>query len=531
MALLNQGFVRTLNLFETEDANKVLENLGDGVTIPSDLQLFAGNTTNVTRLIFKPGDVFSIITNPSDPTAGTIFEQTNKLATLGNGDPVKLRVAQSIFNITRNLLDAQQDALTVTYNSAHGIPSVTFSQTQVFISLEGTLFANVATSLNQKFYRAQYLSSTQIRLLDVGYRQKLELIDDNNPSLGFEDVNDPGEFVQVGDVGAPSDYFPYSTSQFFSFPSVLFGDPISFDQTYYIVFSDAVTKFRLGRNFSRTQLIDQVRFNTTQLSTKNIIFERSNETTKQNLENLSRPVFEDNDFTYSSGSLNRSFASNFNDLEGYLDNANFFRLKKFLTVEDNLFDTSEIGTEGIIYTTDDDIFNNQVDKLTDDNSPGIYILNKDASNITSTPPVIQKLRAYSDNTQPWSLFSGPPDILEYQVLRDPVTNTPRTASNQELQIGNLTLGDSSSGYIEISSGNTRIPNEYFSGVQILSGVERRLDLSDFGISNSQVYAIDAQKYRFTHKIDCIIDGEFYSLCLTKDIGTDNGSGTGSDPLS
>jgi hypothetical protein len=530
MALLNQGFVRTLNLFEAEDANKIFENLADGVTIPADLQVFAGNTTNITRLIFKPGDVFSTATNPSDPDAGTVFEQRDKLATFGNGDPVKLRVAQSIFNITRNLLDAQQDALVITYSGAHGIPQVTFTQTEVYVSLEGTLFANVATALNQKFYRAQYSSTTQLRIFDVGYKQKLELIDPNNPSLGFEDVNDPGEFVQVGDIGAPTDYFPYSTSQFFPFPTVLTGDQVSFDQTYYIVFSDAVTTFRVGRNYSRTQLIQQLRFNTSELATKNIIFERSNATNKKNLENLARPVFEDEFFTFTSGALNRTFGDNFDDLESYLDNANFFRQKKFLTSEDNLFDVTEIGSEGVITTTDTDIFNSEVSDLFQDTSPGVYILNKDASSIIVDPPVITKLRAYSDNTQPWSLLAGPPDILEYQVLRNPITNLPRSASAQEMQIGNLSIGDTSNGYIEIASGNTRTPGEYFSGVQILSGTQRRLDLSDYGISNAQVYAIDTQKYRFTHKIDCIIDGEFYSLCLTKDIGNDNGTGAGSDPL-
>ena len=146
------------------------------------------------------------------------------------------------------------------------------------------------------------------------------------------------------------------------------------------------------------------------------------------------------------------------------------------------------------------------------------------------PPVVTKLRAYSDNTQPWQVNAGPPDVLEYQILRDPITELPKPANLQEMQIGNLTLGDSANGYLEIASGNTRVPNEYFQGVEVLAGTEKLIDLTTVGLSDpSQVYAVDANRYRFTHKIDCLIEGEFYSICLTKNIGSDNGSGNGSTP--
>ena len=99
MALLNQGFVRSLNLFEIEDAVKALQNLSDSASIPTDLQIFAGNTTNVTRLIFNSGDPEDTIENPAEPDAGTIFTQIDKIATFGNGDSIQLRVAQEIFDI------------------------------------------------------------------------------------------------------------------------------------------------------------------------------------------------------------------------------------------------------------------------------------------------------------------------------------------------------------------------------------------------------------------------------------------------
>lgn len=547
MALLNQGFVRSLNLFEIEDAVKALQNLSDSASIPTDLQIFAGNTTNVTRLIFNSGDPEDTIENPVEPDAGTIFTQIDKIATFGNGDSIKLRVAQEIFNIQRNASEAVNDELIVTFLAPHGIanpnvdPNSPFATTTVFISLEGTIFENAnrgnyvatgaATALNKKFYRAEYLSSTQVRLFDVGYKQKLELVDEFNPGLGFEDVNDPGDFVQSGDPSAPEDYLPYGTCRFFPFPTVINGNsgqPINFDQTYFIVFSDAIRNFRIGSNYSRTQLIDQIRFNTAEFVNKIIVIERSNETTQENLINLARPEFEDNNFTFSTGALSQNFNNNFSNLESFLDNANFFRLKKYLTTEDNLFDVDEIDNEGVFYSSDPDVYNNTASILQTDTSPGVYILNKDSSDITSNPPVINKLRAYSDNTQPWELQAGPPDVLEYQVLRDPITEVKRDPALQEMQIGNLTLGDSAAGYLELCSGGT----EFFQGVRVFSGTEKELDLSSTGNGFQQVFAVDSQKFRFTHKIDCLIDGEFYSICLTKDgpdLVADEGTGPGSTP--
>ena len=529
MALLNQGFVRSLNLFEVENATLALQNLTDSATIPADLRVFAGNVTNFTRVFFTATEPTDIITNPADPDAGTIFQQTDKLATLGNGDSVKLRVAQKINNIQRTLLNAQEDSLTVTYLAPHGIPQATFNSTNVFISLEGTSFEIAGTALNKLFYRAEYISTTQVKLRDVGYPEKIEFID------GLPvDVNDPGTFLQPSEPTAPADYFPYSACRFFTFPDVApgFGDPIGFEDTYFIVLSDAVTTFRLGRNFSRTQLIQQIRFDDlSQFNGKTIIFERSNECTQENLINLARPVFEDDFFNYTSGSLSRTFDQNFTTLEAYLDSANFFRTKKFLSTEDNFFNVDEISSEGEFGTSDPDAFNSTVTDLSSDISPGLYILNKDASDILADPPVVTKLRAYSDNTQPWQVNAGPPDVLEYQILRDPITDIPKAANLQEMQIGNLTLGDSANGYLEIASGNTRVPNEYFQGVDVLAGTEKLLDLTTIaGLPDpSQVYAVDANRYRFTHKIDCLIEGEFYSICLTKDIGNDTGSGNGSTP--
>jgi len=52
MALLNQGFVRSLNLDDIEDAILSINNLAGG-TITEDLVVFANNDKNSTRLLFK----------------------------------------------------------------------------------------------------------------------------------------------------------------------------------------------------------------------------------------------------------------------------------------------------------------------------------------------------------------------------------------------------------------------------------------------------------------------------------------------
>ena len=53
MALLNQGFVRSLNLDDVEDPFLSINNLGGG-TIANDLIVFANNENNVCLLYTSP---------------------------------------------------------------------------------------------------------------------------------------------------------------------------------------------------------------------------------------------------------------------------------------------------------------------------------------------------------------------------------------------------------------------------------------------------------------------------------------------
>lgn len=459
MTSLNQGFVRSFNLDETIDSFKAINNLAGG-SITADLVIFANNSENATKLIFDRNSVNNQIIQTSVSGAdGTIFIQSDKIGTFGNGDPVFIK---SIVKIIGAIYNQVTDTLFLTLEEPHNI---NFGGGEVRITLEDTYFDGPATNtLNGKSFLAQSGGgSNQILLFDIG----------------FEEV--------TGGVGtfAPNfnniQRYPYIQS--FSIPlPVVVGTPLAYDEKYFIVFSNAVNEFRIGRNFSRTSLIDQIDFGTLN---KNIVFERINECTQENLLNLSVPEFEDDDFTLGNFVLNRTFGENFTLLESYLDNANFFRIKKYLSSSNNVFSEPELSFEGNLITSDPDAFNSLPTDLTNSTSPGIFILDKDLSTTSN----IVKTRAYSDNTQPWEFALG--TTLEYEVLRDKITGTRQSLTTQEMQIGNLILADkSASEMIELD------------GVQGVVTISPTVPVSD------------PSKLKFTHKIPVLINGEVYSICLS-----------------
>ena len=143
MALLNQGFVRSLNLDDVEDPFLSINNLGGG-TIANDLIVFANNENNVTRLLFKRPEV-----EPNNSVAtdgdGSVFTQADKIGTFGNGDKVRIRSLIRITNVERDGLGfAALDQLRVTleknlpagfFNPDNGIIKVTM---QFFIHISET---------------------------------------------------------------------------------------------------------------------------------------------------------------------------------------------------------------------------------------------------------------------------------------------------------------------------------------------------------------------------------------------------------
>ncbi len=457
MTSLNQGFVRSFNLDETIDAFKAINNLAKG-SITADLVVFANNSENITRLVFDRTSPNNSVTTSGD---GSEFLQSDKIGTFGNGDPVRIK---TIVKINSAIYNQVTDTLFLTLSENHGI---NFGGGDVYVKMQDTYFDGPATTtLNDTYFLAQSGGGgNQLLLFDIGFDLTTGGVGTFAPN--FNNVN------------------RYSYIESFSLPlPIVTGNPLAYDETYYIVFSNAVNKFRIGRNFSRISLIDQINFGTLN---KNVVFERINECTQQNLLNLSTPTFEDDDFSYYfTGVLGRSFGQNFNLLESYLDNANYFRIKKYLTSSNNIFSEPELSFEGNLITSDPDAFNTTPTDLTNATSPGVFILDKDLSTTSN----IVKTRAYSDNTQPWEFTGG--TTLEYEVLRNKITGTRQSLTTQEMQIGNLIIADkSTSGMIELD------------GVQ-----------SVVSIASPTIPAEDPSKLKFTHKMPVLINGEIYSICLS-----------------
>lgn len=524
MALLNQGFVRSLNLDDIEDAILSINNLAGG-TITEDLIVFANNDKNTTRLLFKRPVIDSNNSVVTDGD-GSVFTQADKIGTFGNGDRVYIR---SLINITNMERDGQpwaaNDQIRVTLEKP--LPANFFNPAngQVLVTLQETRFELITDSLNNKEYVATGLfdgnPQIQFFLNGVGYPESLDTEGLDRNAIGNFDPDGPNDNL---------DNYPYITSPQLPGPNVVSGEQISYNQLYFIANSNAINQFRIGRNFSRRELIDQIDFGGafagdvgglgyTGAQGCSVVFERVNTCVKENLLNLSLPVFEDrNDFTYTSGALSSSINGNFSTIENSLDSATFYTLKKYLSREYNYYDETELQFAGNLFTSDPDAFNQTTtDLTTTDKSPGVYIINKDAS------PSFDNLvitRAYSDNTQPWELNGT---TLEYQVLRDFDGNRPAfNVTNQEMSIGNMILQDKS-----VANGGTDTV-EIGSATELLQNV----DVLTAGEATAigPILAQDAAFDRFTHKMNALIDTtglgpEFYSICLSTvaDAGTAPGS--------
>jgi len=476
MTLLNQGFVRTFNLQESIDAIKTLNNLAGG-TITDDLIVFAGNTTNKTTLLFDISDIKNTLIE-----GGLAFKQSGKDSTLGNGDPITIKTYIKIQAANYN---GNDDSLTVTFTEPHGITDEQFNAGVMF-ELIGTNFLDpISTNfsatilLNKIPYVAQKVSQNQVKLLNLGYIEE----------TGIGNLTTTGIYNN-----------PYALSN--SLPLPVSQPQITYDTLYYVAFSNAVDTFRVATNYTKIDKINQIQF---QPLTKSILFERLNKTTQENVKNLSLPIFKDGTFTFTSGSTNRDFNSNFSVLEQYLDSANFFRFKKYTSIGNETFDANELSFEGNLFTSDPDGFNNTSLKVYDPaqrvTSPGIYILDP-----SSTTENLVALRAYSDNTQPWKLLDNPDptnDVLEYQVLRSNPASTlgpnsaPRTIANQQMQIGNLILKSSN-------------PADSTKTIQL------ELNPSNV-VSITNVNIIDTAKTTFSHKLPVVINGEEYSVCVDSNV--------------
>lgn len=427
---INQGYVRSFNLSETIDEVKSINNLAGG-SISDDISVFAGNTKNTSKVVYKPG-------LPNNEIINNKIFRFNLLACYGNGDPIKLKAGRSISNLTYNSVN---DSITVTFNEPHGLTTTDIA-TKVTLRLRDTFFDGPGTiRFNENDYTIGGIAGTNtLILVDIEYEGE-----------------EPGTFDST-------DRYPYAICNLFPLPN-----PLSYTQDYFVVLSNSTDRFQIATSYTRGQLVNPI----TITSTVNypLIFERSNEITQQSLRNLSRPEFQDDEFDYSNNVLRRSFGGNFDYLESILDGADYFRRKKYTRSQDNVFDANPLKVDGNIRTIDLDGFNSSTEKLFDEHSPGIFIID---------PGSGKKLRAFSDNTQPWELEQAS-GTLEYAVLAG------RSATNQEMSIGNMVL-----------KGNPIA----------MDGVQNIIVESVSGLTPPQ---------KFTHKLPVIVNGEEYNFLLASSV--------------
>lgn len=401
---VNQGYVRSFNLSETPDEVLTIDNLGGG-SISTDLKIFAANTKNISRIVYKPGlDNFSVT-----ETEGATLFTFDLLSCYGNGDPIKVKIGRTISNITYNYLN---DELTLIFDQVHGLTNNDIGET---IRIIDSYFDGLGTLFfNEKDFKIKAIASTtSVVLGDVGW------------SALFEES--PGTYDPTADLPIGQDArYPFAITTSFSLPT-----PLAYDQQYYVVLTNGINKFKIATSYTRGQLVNPILL--TESVDYPLIFERSNAVTQQNLVNLSLPEIFDAETSdpfggiYFNDVLNRGFNANFDYLENILDSANYFRLKKYARSINNVFAENPIKLEGNLRTIDLDNFNSGTEEIFAETSPGVFILDPN-----STKEQITKLRSFSDNTSPWELNSGS-GTLEYSAAS--ITN----AAQQEMSIGNMVL--------------------------------------------------------------------------------------------
>lgn len=456
MALFNQGFVRAFNLEELENEALAINNLAGG-SISNDLEIFAGNTINKSKLVYK-------FNEPGYVVEGNDRFRFNLFSLYGNGDKVLIKGARSIDGDDPNAVsyDDVSNTLTISTEQPHGFTQNDIDS-KVEVELREVYFSIATTQFNRKYRLIQINSPNTFKLGPI-----LDPLDIDTFIL----AGGTGDFEGYESNGVL--YYPYIVSEAFQLP-----DPLVRNVEYFVVSSNAVDNFQLAVDFQKGFNPTPVTLN--ELPTSPLVFERGEVLTKDSLFNLIQPrIVERNgqnnvggDPIYNNGVLVNNLDENFTILEQRIDSANFFRLKKYVTTLDNNFTTDPIKLEGNLRSIDPDSFNQTTDNLFDSQTPGVFILDP-GSDIDN--PI--RLRAFSDNTQPWELRSDN-TTLEYAVLNN--------AADQKISIGNLAL-----------KGTTSKPTIALNNIQ--------------GVTAATGAPSTANK--FTHKLPVLIDGFEYNILLT-----------------
>jgi hypothetical protein len=413
MAILNQGYVRELNLDENIDGNRSLDNLALG-SISQDLTVFANNSGNTSTIVWKKD-----VANYSIQNNRTFF--FDSVVSYGDGDPIKVIPCIIIENASWS-----NGLLTLTFSKTHNL------LTSSVVQLERTKFDLLGGAVNNTYSIHSIPSSTSIRI-------QLE--------------SDPGNYI-VSDKG-------YLTSSRLTLPA-----PLSVNTPYFVSLSNAINRFDITLEYQKRVLPLSVIL--TETIQTDLLFVRSNTVTTENLLNLSLPDIEDGDFSYVG--QGRNFEDNFIIVENQLDAANFNRTKKIRRNSNNTFEFP-IRLEGHLRIIDLDSFNNSTFNLSPEfnpTTPGVFIINP-----ISTPDNILKLRAFSDNTNPWRV--------------NQTTGALETLSNQ-INIGDLKFVSQN-----VSTGGD-------------GSTEGTGSPTLIGIQN---VATTTNNFTFTHKLPVEINGEIY----------------------
>lgn len=364
MAILNQGFVRELNLDETIDEAKAINNLATG-SISEDLSVFAGNSSNQSEFIWvNPSGSSTDTAYSFDPTESSF--KFNSLIAYGNGDPLKQIKPVHLIEDAVWTQSGISGFITITTNMPHGIdPSAALP----LIILEETRFDIAGGNINGEHQVQSVPSTTTI-------------------TITYD--TDPGALL------ASSQYKSWITYEDLALPS-----PLAKNEKYYVVYSNSLDQFKVDDAYVEIGVNNFISI--TSPIEVDIVFIRTNKVEQQSLLYLITPEVNDEGFSYSfagSGSVE----DRFNTLEGNIDSSNFLRTKKLRTDSNNAF-KDEIRLEGHLRVFDPDPYNQQTSDLFDQKS-GVYITNP-----SSSLDDIQKLRAFSSNANPWTVETGTGDLL------------------------------------------------------------------------------------------------------------------------
>lgn len=467
---INQGYIRSLNLEETLDETLAINTLMGG-NIANDLKIFSNNTRNISNLVYKFGESnFSINETGSDQT--TQFE-FNSISTFGNGDRVKIFTAKTISTVDYQLATSTQpERLLITFDSPHSLTASAVGKT---IKLYDTYFSNGTTFFNNKNFKIISITSTQIVVINLGWDTLYDVSTADGQPGTFQTTDASNNTLYPHVISTSADLFPLPSYTLADDPGTTID--LVHDKFYTVVLSDGVNKFKIASTFNRGEQINAFKFNAI---TDSIVFQRSNEVTKDNLLNLTYPKFvdypdDDNEGKiFSNNVLDKTIQSNFSAIENEIDTSNYFRYKKFTQSLDNIFDVNELRIEGYYSSFDPDNFNNSSSAIYDEHSPGLYILDPD-----STFDNVVKVRSFSENTSPWELIGS---TLEYSA-----TSLSNPSGEQGMSIGNLILQD--------NDADNAI---YLDGIQNVTTLSPSENLSAAS---------------FTHKLPVLVNGEQYYFLL------------------